>query len=267
MGPKTILLPLVLALGCCPTIFAEPAGLWHGPHVIIVGVDGLSVDGVSTARVPRLRELMVRSAWTLEARGVLPTLSSPNWASAINGASPARHGITSNGWLRHMVEFRPVCRGEDGKFPTIFGVLRADYLADFFTGKPGPGSISEALAMRLPAIVERNPWTLAHERYNADWIVVQQFGMVVNNFSHLGEAVAELLSPAHYERYRANVAALPNSAVYEIPELLAKVLDGVALAPSVVMQSYRRIDSRGPYGLGKVRPYGYLLAPPDRDRI
>ena len=129
MGPKTKLLPLVLALSCCPTIFAEPAGSWRGPRVIIVGVDGLSIDGVSTARVPRLRELMARSAWTLEARGVLPTLSSPNWASAINGASPAQHGITSNGYLRHMVEFQPVCRTDDGKFPTIFGLLRAAYPA------------------------------------------------------------------------------------------------------------------------------------------
>lgn len=130
MGPKTKLLPLVLALSCCPTIFAEPAGSWRGPRVIIVGVDGLSIDGVSTARVPRLRELMARSAWTLEARGVLPTLSSPNWASAINGASPAQHGITSNGYLRHMVEFQPVCRTDDGKFPTIFGLLRAAYPAN-----------------------------------------------------------------------------------------------------------------------------------------
>ncbi|MGA3072141.1 MAG: glycosyltransferase [Bryobacteraceae bacterium] len=99
-------------------------------------------------------------------------------------------------------------------------------LADFFIGKPGPGSISEALAMRLPVIVESSAWTLAHERYNADWIVEQQVGMVVNNFSHLGKAVAELLSPACYERYRANAAALKNSAVYEIPELLARVLGG-----------------------------------------
>jgi UDP-N-acetylglucosamine:LPS N-acetylglucosamine transferase len=97
-------------------------------------------------------------------------------------------------------------------------------LADFFIGKPGPGSISEALAMRLPVIVERNQWTLAHERDNADWIVEQRVGMVVNSFSHLGDAVAELLSPARYQRYRANAAALKNSAVYEIPELLASVL-------------------------------------------
>jgi hypothetical protein len=97
-------------------------------------------------------------------------------------------------------------------------------LADFFIGKPGPGSISEALAMRLPVIVERNQWTLAHERYNADWIVEQQVGMVVNSFSQLDEAIPELLAPARYERYRANAAALTNSAVYEIPELLAAVL-------------------------------------------
>lgn len=127
MGPKTILLSLVVALGCCPPVFAASAGSWHGPRVIIIGVDGLSVDGVRTAPAPRLRELMDRAAWTLEARGVMPTLSSPNWASAINGAGPAQHGITSNGYLRRMVEFRPVCQAEDGKFPTIFGLMRAAY--------------------------------------------------------------------------------------------------------------------------------------------
>ena len=97
-------------------------------------------------------------------------------------------------------------------------------LADFFVGKPGPGSISEALAMQLPVIVERNPWTLAHERYNADWIVERQAGMVVNNFSHLDKAIPQLLSPPCYQRYRANAAALKNSAVYEIPELLARIV-------------------------------------------
>jgi len=46
-------------------------------------------------------------------------------------------------------------------------------LADVFIGKPGPGTISEALAMRLPVIVERNRWTLAHERYNASAVALQ----------------------------------------------------------------------------------------------
>ncbi len=55
-------------------------------------------------------------------------------------------------------------------------------LADFFIGKPGPGSISEALAKRLPVIVQRNAWTLAHERYNADWVEEQGTGLVVRDF-------------------------------------------------------------------------------------
>ena len=129
-------------------------------------------------------------------------------------------------------------------------------LADFFIGKPGPGSISEALAMRLPVIVERNQWTLAHERYNADWIVEQQVGMVVSNFSRLGEAIAELLSPTSYERYRTNAAALKNSAVYEIPELLAQVLDGATVPPSHVAQSHGGIDPGGFYRRYQTGPYG-----------
>jgi len=103
-------------------------------------------------------------------------------------------------------------------------VPRYMQLADFFIGKPGPGSISEALAMRLPVIVERNAWTLAHERYNADWIVEQDVGIVVGSFARLGRALAEMLSPGRYARCRANAAAVRNSAVYEIPELLDRIL-------------------------------------------
>ncbi len=50
-------------------------------------------------------------------------------------------------------------------------------LADFFIGKPGPGSISEAIAMGLPVIIERNHWTLPQERYNADWVEEQGVGI------------------------------------------------------------------------------------------
>jgi hypothetical protein len=97
-------------------------------------------------------------------------------------------------------------------------------LADVFIGKPGPGTISEALAMRLPVIVERNRWTLAHERYNAAWIAEQQAGMVVDSFSHVAEAVEELLSPERYRRFQASAAALQNRAVFEIPSFLDSIL-------------------------------------------
>ena len=97
-------------------------------------------------------------------------------------------------------------------------------LSDFFIGKPGPGCISEALAMGLPVIVERNAWTLAHERYNADWIEEQGVGTVVRSFSQLPRAVRELLSPERNRRCRERIAATRNTAVYEIPALLDEIL-------------------------------------------
>jgi 1,2-diacylglycerol 3-beta-galactosyltransferase len=98
-------------------------------------------------------------------------------------------------------------------------------LADFFIGKPGPGSVSEALAMRLPVIVECNAWTLPQERYNADWIVEKQVGLVLPNFRHIDRAVAQLIEPSALARYRANAATLQNRAVFEIPAILAEIFD------------------------------------------
>ena len=89
-------------------------------HVIVIGVDGLSVDAVVHADVPHLHQLIQRGALSLTARGVMPALSSPNWESMITGAGTEQHGITSNGWFRSMVELEPVCRSAGGKLPTIF---------------------------------------------------------------------------------------------------------------------------------------------------
>jgi len=98
------------------------------------------------------------------------------------------------------------------------------HLSDFFIGKPGPGSISEALMMGLPVIVERNAWTLPQERFNAAWIEEKEVGLVVPNFRRISEAVWRLLEPATFARYRANAAAINNQAVFEIPKILEHVL-------------------------------------------
>jgi len=98
------------------------------------------------------------------------------------------------------------------------------HISDFFIGKPGPGSISEALAMRLPIIVERNAWTLPQERYNTEWIREQQVGIVLKSFRDIDAGLQELLEPANYARFRANAAAIKNRAVFEIPEILESVM-------------------------------------------
>jgi 1,2-diacylglycerol 3-beta-galactosyltransferase len=104
-------------------------------------------------------------------------------------------------------------------------VPRYMQLADYFIGKPGPGSLSEAIAMRLPVIVERNAWTLPQERYNAQWIREQGVGTVLPDFRRIANAVDELLEPATYARFRAAAARLENRAVFEIPEILERILE------------------------------------------
>ncbi len=97
-------------------------------------------------------------------------------------------------------------------------------LADFFIGKPGPGSISEALHMNLPVIVERNAWTLPQERYNADWVLEQKAGIVLRNFREIEAAVRELLTGNRLKAMKARIAEMENRAVFEIPPILEKIL-------------------------------------------
>jgi 1,2-diacylglycerol 3-beta-galactosyltransferase len=98
-------------------------------------------------------------------------------------------------------------------------------VADFFIGKPGPGSVSEALAMHLPVIVERNAWTLPQERYNADWVLENEVGEVLQSFKEIVPAVARLIVPSTLARYRANAAAMNNRAVFEIPGILQTIFE------------------------------------------
>jgi 1,2-diacylglycerol 3-beta-galactosyltransferase len=95
--------------------------------------------------------------------------------------------------------------------------------ADYVIGKPGPGSISEAIAMRLPVIVERNAWTLPQERYNADWLHENGTGIVLSNFRGIARAVDDLLHPETLRKYREATARIGNRAVFEIPGILERL--------------------------------------------
>ena len=124
-------------------------------------------------------------------------------------------------------------RHRRGRLRTFVGGFTTEvpyymYLADFFIGKPGPGSVSEALVMKLPVIVERNARTLPQERYNTDWIVERQVGMVVRGPREISRALAEFLQPENFARYRSNAAALNNCAVFEIPAILHEIVERAA---------------------------------------
>ena len=97
--------------------------------------------------------------------------------------------------------------------------------ADFLIGKPGPGSIAEAMVRRLPVILECNSWTLPQERYNTEWVKAKRVGIVLRDFGDVVGGVQQLLEPGTLSEFRRNVAALHNQAIFEIPEILAKLLD------------------------------------------
>ena len=91
-------------------------------------------------------------------------------------------------------------------------------------GKPGPGSITEALAMKMPVIVDRNDWTMPQERYNAEWVLEHGVGLVVKDFRQIADAVRDLLKPGELDKYRARAAAIENQAVFEIAGILKRLL-------------------------------------------
>ncbi len=92
-------------------------------HVVVIGFDGLSPDGLRNADTPHFDRLMAEGAYTLNARAVLPSSSSTNWASMIMGAGPEQHGITSNSWEKSNFVLPTVAESEDFLFPTIFHLV------------------------------------------------------------------------------------------------------------------------------------------------
>ena len=115
---------------------------------------------------------------------------------------------------RAVIEFTPEVR-------------RHLQLGDFLIGKPGPASLSEAVHLGLPVVTTRNAWTMPQERYNAEWVLDNGLGLVVNSTRVLAPAVTELL--ARLESFKARVRSVRNRAVFEVPDILAGILASSAV--------------------------------------
>lgn len=109
-------------------------------------------------------------------------------------------------------------------------------LCDFFIGKPGSVGVSEAVARKLPVITECNNMTLFQERPSADWLVNNQLGIVVDNFRNINQAVAELIQPDNLSRYQTNVETYKNRAVFEVVDILEKILKNSELKAAQIIR-------------------------------
>ena len=96
--------------------------------------------------------------------------------------------------------------------------------ADFLIGKPGPGSIAEAVQRGLPVIVECNSWTLPQERYNTEWVTEKRVGVVLKGFEDVVSGVQQMLELAKLAEFKKNVGSQNNRAIFEIMEILEKHL-------------------------------------------
>ena len=130
-------------------------------------------------------------------------------------------------------------------------VRRHFQLGDFFIGKPGPGSLSEAVQQGLPVITSRNAWTLPQERFNTDWVREHGLGIVVGSMRKLRPAVTELLG--RLPEFKASARRIDNRAVFEVPDILAAILESgerpVAKIPASVAAALGQVNSPQPVAM------------------
>jgi UDP-N-acetylglucosamine:LPS N-acetylglucosamine transferase len=105
-------------------------------------------------------------------------------------------------------------------------------LGDFFVGKPGPGSLSEAVHSGLPIVTFENTWTMPQERYNAQWVRELDIGVVLPSLRLVRSGAADVIQ--RLDALRANVQRIHNRAVFEVPQILDRLMrTGVDAAPSL----------------------------------
>lgn len=107
-------------------------------------------------------------------------------------------------------------------------------LTDYFVGKPGPGSLSEAVHMGLPVITFRSAATMPQERYNTVWVQEKNLGKVISSIRELRVAVDQLL--IDLPLFQQHVQKINNRAVFEVVETLATIMHN----------SYPQIDNANP---------------------
>jgi predicted AlkP superfamily pyrophosphatase or phosphodiesterase len=92
--------------------------------VVIIGIDGLSVEGYQKSKHPNLDALMNEGILSLNTRAVMPSVTLPNWTSHLTSGGPEQHGVTSNSWRNDNQEFPPIEKDTLGYYPSIFKILK-----------------------------------------------------------------------------------------------------------------------------------------------
>lgn len=93
-------------------------------HVLIFGIDGLSVAGLQKAKTPNIDKLFSDGILSLTTRSVMPSVTLPNWTSHLTSGGPEQHGVTNNNWTIDNHELTPIETDAEGYYPSIFKILK-----------------------------------------------------------------------------------------------------------------------------------------------
>lgn len=121
---KKLIVVLLVLIG-----FAAQAQMPRAKYVLVVGFDGLGgyafTEGPASMNIPNLKSLINRGAYTYVAQAVMPTSSSPNWASMVMGAPPKITRIPDNGFSIKRATKGSTCGKKSGEFfPTVFKIAK-----------------------------------------------------------------------------------------------------------------------------------------------
>lgn len=115
-----LFLSILISVSAITNVFAQ-----RGPQrVVIIGLDGFSVEGFKTAKHPNLDSMIAEGVLSLTTRPVMPSVTLPNWTSHLTGSGPEEHGVTANNWTLEKHPLDAVEKDKDGYYPSIFKLLK-----------------------------------------------------------------------------------------------------------------------------------------------
>lgn len=104
------------------------SGSPRAKRILILGLDGICVEGFRKARTSHLDALMKRGAFSLDTRVVMPSVTLPNWTSHLTGSGPEQHGVFNNNWTLEKAvaksAYPPVRTDQQGYYPSVFQILK-----------------------------------------------------------------------------------------------------------------------------------------------
>ncbi len=102
----------------------EQTTKFNTKRVIIIALDGISVEGFHAAHHPNLDKLIGEGVISLSTRNVMPSVTLPNWTSHLTGSGPEQHGVVNNKWELDNHALPPVANDSKGYYPSIFKILK-----------------------------------------------------------------------------------------------------------------------------------------------